>query len=531
MKKSKRFLAFLLTIAMVIAMLPVTVLGVAQNAAYSAIHIKGVEVTLANASAEIDFTATPNLTVEGARENTIILTLTREQMASNAPIVQATTTNPTTAVHGTYLHVPGGDDTPSGTNVSQGDHIATAMIATPGVEPSANSAATTALAPGDVIWINNGATHLGGFVRIEIRQAATGALTGETTVKNPVFDVLVPLNIDFALDPMQVGDGGDERNQIHSADYEVVNLSEFAVRASFTLDATKDAGLTLVESGVAAGQSSALKTGYFGILGAYDQLTAPPVFGQANGTYTFDSMTNDELNGTLVPFDWADATDGSADIAFILGAATGGDTLAAGNAGFSAFRIYGELNTLYVWEAADFSVAGVYNLTGILPTPYAAAASRTFGLNIEGPDVIPARFLASGSGSLPYSFSADNRTISYDLSKAANSSGVHEDGLRIFNFDAGDQEVIAIVASSFNNWFVPLADWRYDAANNRFYFSKRIVELWSNAQPQHFSFLFDIYLGDGTEEFEDDEEFWALYDEGRGPIASPEFFFRMTMIE
>ena len=166
-------------------------------------------------------------------------------------------------------------------------------------------------------------------------------------------------------------------NQISATDYRITNMSPFAVKASFAIEATKAGTVTIAEPGKAPLETVAAKSGYFGILGAAS-LAGTPTFADATiGTYTYNPATA----GTLIPFDWT-ANVGEAGIEFMLGAATSGpDALAAANKGVASFNFYGELNTLAIWATTDLQMTGTYTLAGILPAPYTAAAAGTIGVN------------------------------------------------------------------------------------------------------------------------------------------------------
>ncbi|MDR1961318.1 MAG: hypothetical protein LBQ16_03455, partial [Gracilibacteraceae bacterium] len=69
----------------------------------------------------------------------------------------------------------------------------------------------------------------------------SGTIGGDTTVDKAVINVVVPTNVNFALNPLEIGQSG---NQVTTADYILVNKSNVPVAASFYLDAVLGTGVT-----------------------------------------------------------------------------------------------------------------------------------------------------------------------------------------------------------------------------------------------------------------------------------------------
>ena len=348
MRKTKA-LAFVLTIVMIAAMLPTLALADADD--ITAVTIKGVTVPMDAFHGSF----------AEALANPQILTLTAAQMADVETSIAITETGTADAI---------------------------ARFAAAGTAAPANFAAIEswgaelddeALPVNTTIWIADGATQV---AQIIIRQASGGSIDWDVVVNNPVFDVILPLDPAFAIDPMQTAGSGS--NQIADADYKIVNASAFAVKVSFTIAAVKDAGVTIVGRNIAANTTSASpKNAFFAVLGANEVGGTEPTFANPNqGTYAYNPNTA----GTLFPFAWT-TNNGTAEIDFLLGAATesdpgtsGIDTLATGNRGVASFRLYGELNTLATWNTNDLQIAGAYDMVGVLPA--AAANVGTASLNI-----------------------------------------------------------------------------------------------------------------------------------------------------
>jgi hypothetical protein len=383
MKRQKRLLAFVLAFAFVLVMVPMSAMAAPAPNDITAATIRGVNV----------FSAFEG-SFEDALENPFILELTPAQMAARiAPAVgfEITETGDNDAI---ILIAPAGTALPAAfANISGTPDWGAAL--TP----------TAALTIGATIWISDGPDQV---AQIIIALNPEGDLEGDTTVKNPVFNVILPLNIDFALDPMMVGnpDGEDNGNQISGGTYRIINMSGFAVNASFTLTADKAGDLTIVNRGVAPAQTARQKNGFFGVLGALAVANPPTTFASVPtvlGDYEFNPTSpaspgpGRELNDTLVPFNWS-ANTGTATISFLLAAArdlgsTGNlNNLAASSTGIAAFQFYGELNTLQPWSNTDLEISGRYSLVGVLPVTHSAIRAdedRLAGVNILLPPPPP----------------------------------------------------------------------------------------------------------------------------------------------
>jgi len=392
-KKTTKFLAVLMVIALIAGMVPMVALADVP-ADISAIIIKG-EATGFGASAFEDYA-----TVENDFEDaTVEFELSDVLIADTDLAIIAWTTTADNAVAYLFLTGDAAITDVLGDSINNEDDLE-AAIATG--DPLVNGVTDTALVDGAVIWLMDGTENdtvaeERVFLRIVIAEedevivtppggstASTGDIEIETEVNNPVFNVVLPLNIKFALDPMQLANESPENgNQISAADYKIVNKSNFAVKASFEIEAEKASNLTIVGMGVAPVATTTLKQAYFGIVGAATaSMTGLTFADTAGGSFTYDP----KAAGTLNPFVWDD-DDGEAGIEFILGRATSlvpgtaVDTLATGTKGVASFNFYGELNTMQVWAVSDIQLSGVYKLAGVLPLPYAVIDATTVGVN------------------------------------------------------------------------------------------------------------------------------------------------------
>jgi hypothetical protein len=211
-----------------------------------------------------------------------------------------------------------------------------------------------------------------------------GTITGTTTLTDVPLNVVLPLNLNFAIDRFEFGGNG----QINSAGYSMVNRTGIAVEVAFLLTATLGTGVTTrADSTVAAGtfnpddRSLNTKVLYLSALSAASVDNTDPVLAfdtPRGGTYTYTAATTAAHAG----FAADTATPVVSNIAFVLGAATDGgtsggpiNTLAATNAGVAAFRFHGVLNTYASWAANDITITGAYTITPLTPDTYTTMAA------------------------------------------------------------------------------------------------------------------------------------------------------------
>jgi hypothetical protein len=352
MKQARKVLIHALAILLVAAMFPTGAFATNEPADMSAINIKGVSLPL----------GTLYDTAEAARANTYELALTLEQLANTSTPISIT--DPSGADANAKIYSPGSDSAVTG-----------AFSGLTGAITN-DATSTASLTPGTVIWLidGNGAGAIKG-ARILINQKADGSIPGTGTVKNPVYNVALPTNIDFALNPLQIGKVSTG-NQITSADYSILNKSDAPMNVSFNLTAALDSGdsVTLVDNPSALKKDDITedtKKLYFGALSAHDGSTISYSGGSSSGSYEYDATKSD----TLIPFD---ATDNEAKIDFLL-AAGNGTQVVDGSKGVASFQFYAELNTYAHWDSDDISVTGAYTFTGVRGDDYTALTDSTTG--------------------------------------------------------------------------------------------------------------------------------------------------------
>jgi hypothetical protein len=223
---------------------------------------------------------------------------------------------------------------------------------------------------------------------IEDPQSPTGTIPGNSTVTDVALNVLLPTNLNFAINPFNVGNTG----QITSAGYRIINRTvavpvkvEFEIEAILHTTVGQLRANTTVEDGVFDPNDSALNANankllYFAALSAITDGTTAPAHNGTGGTfaYPFTGTTNTITDNNLAaPFahEAGPADEHLANIGFVLAGAASETALATGTTGIAAFRFVGVLNTYAPWVANDVSVSGAYTITPLLGATYTNLAA------------------------------------------------------------------------------------------------------------------------------------------------------------
>ena len=492
MKKTTKLLAILITIALIAGMVPMFALAAEGDV---------VTITLGGVN---------------------IPTFVEEDSVADANTSPIAVTIPASAADGTAGRIVIQEEDIGGASIAFTGSVfywssATTPLATDETEVRALSAfAAQTLVTGDRLYIE---TANNTFIRLNITVAAappagtpgSGTIGGDSTVESVVLNVVLPLNLDFVLNPLELGDN-TAGSQIKTTDYVIVNKTGAPVEASFTITATGETGVTLLPNASTLEKDDTSVTDkeiFFAALGASTVTPGTLTFAATTGA----SFTYNAANAPFVPF--VPASDGATavgNVRFALGAATesdpgtsGLDTLAAANRGLASFQFYGELNTYAEWLASDVKVSGAYTLTPLRATTFTNYGAATGGagsafmadsVNQLKPAVSAAKFLAADTGSLPYMLSADHKVATMDISKTAVWPAL---GTVVANFDAGDNEIAAIFfpAIGATGWLMPATDWVYnDVAKTITFTQSRMTALVGAANPVNFTFVAQIFFGD-----------------------------------
>jgi uncharacterized protein YjdB len=206
----------------------------------------------------------------------------------------------------------------------------------------------------------------------------TKTITGDSTVDDVTLKVTVPMNLDFALDPLELN--VTSGSQVATTDYFFVNKTAAPVKVAVSLTAVPTNGAVLVDDPDTLSPYDTevtTKELYFAALGAtaitkndldFDYVTTTGAIAPV-GTYSSTSTALTCFN----------STDKKASIAFALDKATNVDTdgtpttgaaLAVNDKGVATFQFYSKMNTYADWTANDINVDGNYTLTALSATTY-----------------------------------------------------------------------------------------------------------------------------------------------------------------
>jgi hypothetical protein len=431
MKKTKKTLALTLAALLILCALPMHVLADDEGGDLSALTFNSVNI-LPSVQTGLATANPDSVAIEAA---TAVVVVEAANLDKGAATLIAFTDDD--AVNPKYIYNP---------------------VVTPGVTTLATIASGTgyvsqALKYGDSVWIIDGDSAGTGdlqYVRVVISQAASGSIGGSNTVKSPAYNVVVPTNINFALNPLQIGSVSGA-SQITTADYKVINKSDANVLVDFAITANLLGGADFVNKSELTPNElvGADKDAYFAVLGAKDVTLNSLSFANAATDSTAAFAYDTAVSGTLIPFD---TTANTAKVSFLLGGADlSTSALASGNsgkAGVASFQFYAELNTYASWAPGDITVTGAYTFQGVKSTDYTAAASaNVVGLNLMSATPIADVTIAAGA--------TEGLTI-------ARTTAMSNGGITILLSDK-PAFVTSVTAPVFSYTY-PSSDYTYDSA-------------------------------------------------------------------
>jgi hypothetical protein len=209
-----------------------------------------------------------------------------------------------------------------------------------------------------------------------------GTIDGTSTVENVIFQVRLPVNLNFAIDPFEISSGRALGGQIRGGDYFFVNRTtavdvEIGLTITATLNDNNDPliGVSLVDNVSELERddiSEKSKKAFFAAVTAQTITTAPSLVADDLFTGMAFGYGTEHADGIIMPFYsfLGGADEGISEFQFALGGATA-TNLASSNQGIASFTFYGQLNTYANWAANDITVSAAYTLTGLRSTTYA----------------------------------------------------------------------------------------------------------------------------------------------------------------
>jgi hypothetical protein len=372
-----------------------------------------------------------------------------------------------------------------------------------------------------------------------------GQIVGDGSVINPIINVIVPVNFDFALDPYRITDGIVDGSQVAAVDYAIANTSEVPVEFSIVITATGENTVTFVDTAeeVEFDNVDRAQDIFFAALGASGatlSTTSMASFWAELDDFLDPLSARDE--GPYVPFEFAYAglstlvpfvpgtpnNEAEGEIAFVLAAAEEGVDLV--NTNVASFQFFAVLNPYANWNDANLTVEGNYNFNALLSDTYDEFLTDIINgsLNQLPTAVSVAKFLPAGGTSGNYILTADGKQAIMDMFMSDSPRPA-----LVFNFDAGDKEIAAIQFAAVT-WMVPNDGWVYDDVEKTLTLTTSTIGtiLGSPRNAENFSWVGTIYFVD-DDDFDastiadHDEMLTALSD---GDIANSGFSLRLNSL-
>lgn len=362
MKTMKKTLAIFLAMTLVLSLVPMSVSAAHQNVATTldGLTIAGVDVfgylnpiNAANSSQALT-----------GIQNPTTLRIT-EALAARPRAELLRATEESTAFNVIHIPLAGVGDLTANMTLSAVRILASNNIAEWEDQP---------LLEGDILVVIDGDSHdagtdilFGSFI-IEFGTLPSAQVTGESTLHDIILNVIVPTELDFELNPFQIGitpiDSDTERydSQLTGTEFEIVNAtSGVPVFVGFELQVEGDNGAAFVADRAELNRDDVNETAkniFFAALAANSAGNFV-----ADNVVTTGNVKVATMSDAMVPFDITDDEDPTGDVVanFAFSLAPPIDTDNAK----TEFRFYAEMNTHAEWQAGDVTVTGVYNLAAL----------------------------------------------------------------------------------------------------------------------------------------------------------------------
>lgn len=312
-------------------------------------------------------------------------------------------------------------------------------------------------------------------------------ITGDNTVETGIFNVVLPTEVTFAVDPMELlnkaEDGpnaatpGKESNQIASTNLNIINQSNYAIRVDAYTSLKLNSDIKLQDAEAKVTEASTDKVMYLGIGSLTD---AEPEI--KDGTTTIKTKYKIENLKASTP---AKATENQpigqkpADtdsykydtkISCILdGVLYNADGVPANPAkkNVGGFVFYGKVNSRAPWADGDITANLVFDVQGMSASQYKTEA---VGDPTATPEVKPTKVIADTANAtkaekfikpeLPKAGAATNVdekiSITYDLSKNKDDATITSKATRVVSatvMDKDKNDLGALPAGSFTSTY------------------------------------------------------------------------------
>jgi hypothetical protein len=272
-----------------------------------------------------------------------------------------------------------------------------------------------------------------------------GTVTGDSDVTKVAVLVAVPSTLEFGVDPFEVGGKG----QIAGSDYKFTNNTISPVKVAVEITAQLASGVTLVDDPDDLSPDDGdvtTKQLYFAAVGANSATD------NAGNGLSYDADAADGIqfaSGALAPFNAGDA---KASIAFALEKGIGTGPAASGSGGVAAFTFYGVLNSYAAWAANDVRVTANYTLTPLRPATYTEYIGDKIGLN-----QIPTA--SSRIGFTDNAASSDGKALTVAFKQSDALAPI------TFGFNAGAGGTVTEIKTSSNVVWVKDTDYTVNTAD------------------------------------------------------------------
>lgn len=180
-------------------------------------------------------------------------------------------------------------------------------------------------------------------------------ISGNGTVDRATYNLILPSNLDFAVDSFEVNGNG----QIYGVDYPIVNASQFPVKVGITISSNSRSAVLVESDSDKLDSLSANRTAYLAAYVPANISVASVSAGAVSVNTISGNFTNVSAN-TAFPV----LSGNAAEFSFKLGKlASPGADLSKSNV--ATFSWTGKVNTATKWADGDLSVESAFTITGL----------------------------------------------------------------------------------------------------------------------------------------------------------------------
>lgn len=230
--------------------------------------------------------------------------------------------------------------------------------------------------------------------------AATSAnqteVSGNGSVDTATYNVILPSNLDFAVDQFAVS----EKGQIYGVNYPIVNASPMAVKITVSVsNNSAPAKATLVDADDPALDSETDSNAAF--------LAAKiPTAVSVSANVSANAVAGDTISGNYIPDSdtiIAITSANATEFGFKLAKYATGSDLSANNC--ATFTWTGKVNSSHTWTNGDLQLKGTFKLTGLSPAVAdQISADADNNLIGGGPEVTAATYDMTAGNDVIYRF-------------------------------------------------------------------------------------------------------------------------------